>query len=312
MSGQRTATTRVTRRRAGATPSPITGHLALPDAPYPVFNTTMKSAITISLVPEARGGPFVFWDDLQAGVEAAARHGFDAVELFLPGPDAVEPTALRDLLGRHKLKLAALGTGGGWVKHKLRLTDPDPAVRRKSCDFIAAFIDLAAKFDAQAIIGSMQGRSGEGGTTREQALDWLAGGMRALGERAASYGKKVLYEPLNRFETNLFTRSGDAAAFLDQRGLHHIALLCDLFHMNIEEADIAATLRAVAKRVGHIHFADSNRRAIGLGHTDIAPIAAVLKEIGYAGYLSAEIHPLPDAETAARETMASFRRWTAA
>ena len=316
MSGQRTATTRVTRRRGTTAPitdySPITGHPSLPDAPYPVFNTTMKSAITISLVPEARGGPFVFWDDLQAGVEAAARHGFDAVELFLPGPDAVEPTALRDLLAKHGVKLAALGTGGGWVKHKLRLTDPDPVVRRKSCDFIAAFIDLAAKFDAQAIIGSMQGRSGEGGTTREQALDWLAGGMRALGERASSYGKKVLYEPLNRFETNLFTRSGDAAAFLDQRGLHHVALLCDLFHMNIEEVDIAATLRAVAPRVGHIHFADSNRRAIGLGHTDIAPIAAALKEIGYAGYLSAEIHPLPDAETAARETMASFRRWTAA
>jgi sugar phosphate isomerase/epimerase len=91
--------------------------------------------------------------------------------------------------------------------------------------------------------------------------------------------------------------------------LRGISLLCDLFHMNIEEADIAATLRAVAARVGHIHFADSNRRAIGLGHTDMAPIAAALKEIGYQGYISAEVQPLPDAETAARETIASYRRW---
>ena len=64
--------------------------------------------------------------------------------------------------------------------------------------------------------------------------------------------------------------------------------------------------------VGHVHFADSNRRAIGLGHTDIAPIAAALRDIGYAGYLSAEILPLPDAETAAAQTMASFCKLTSA
>ena len=269
----------------------------------------MKSAITISLVAEARGGPFVFWDDLGAGMAAAARHGFDAVELFLPGPDTIPFATISELLERHNLKLAALGTGGGWVKHKLRLTDPDSTVRRKSCDFIAAFIDFAARFRAQAIIGSMQGRAGEGGTTREQALDWLAGGLTVLGERAMAHGQTVLYEPLNRYETNLFNRSGEAAAFLDQRGLRSVNLLCDLYHMNIEETDIAATLRAVAPRVGHIHFADSNRHAVGLGHTNLAPIAAALKDIGYQGYISAEVQPVPDAETAARETISSYRRW---
>jgi sugar phosphate isomerase/epimerase len=269
----------------------------------------MKSAITISLVAEARGGPFVYWDDLEAGMAAAARHGFDAVELFLPGHDLIPVATIDGLLKKYQLKLAALGTGGGWVKHKLRLVDPDSSVRNKACEFIGSFIDYAAHFNAVAIIGSMQGRSGENGSTREQSLDWLADGLKTLGERAMAKGQTLLYEPLNRYETNLFNRSGEAAAFLDQRGLRGISLLCDLFHMNIEEADIAATLRSVAARVGHIHFADSNRRAIGLGHTDMAPIAAALKEIGYQGYISAEVQPLPDAETAARETIASYRRW---
>ena len=57
----------------------------------------MLSAITISLVPEARGGPFVYWDDLEAGIASAARHGFDAVELFLPSADAVSADILRAL-----------------------------------------------------------------------------------------------------------------------------------------------------------------------------------------------------------------------
>jgi sugar phosphate isomerase/epimerase len=78
--------------------------------------------------------------------------------------------------------------------------------------------------------------------------------------------------------------------------------------MNIEEADIAATLRAVGPLVGHVHFADSNRRAIGLGHTAMPPIIAALRAIGYAGYLSAEILPLPDDTAAAGQTMLAIRQ----
>jgi sugar phosphate isomerase/epimerase len=78
--------------------------------------------------------------------------------------------------------------------------------------------------------------------------------------------------------------------------------------MNIEEADIAAALRDAGALVGHVHFADSNRLAIGFGHTDAGPAIGALREIGYAGYLSAEIYPQPTADEAARQTIAAFRR----
>jgi sugar phosphate isomerase/epimerase len=189
------------------------------------------------------------------------------------------------------------------------LTDPDAAIRKKSIAYISEFIDVAAQFNAPAIIGSMQGRWGENGSTREQALGWLAETLQTLGPRAKKQGTVLLYEPLNRYETNLFNRSGEAATFLEQQHIEGVSLLCDLFHMNIEEADVAATLRTVKKHVGHIHFADSNRRAVGLGHTDMAPIAQALIDINYQTFISAEIMPLPDEETAARETIASYQRW---
>jgi sugar phosphate isomerase/epimerase len=78
--------------------------------------------------------------------------------------------------------------------------------------------------------------------------------------------------------------------------------------MNIEEASIADALRAAGDLVGHVHFADSNRRAAGMGHTDFAPIAAALQEIGYAGYAAAEIFPLPDPAAAAEQTVRAFRQ----
>ncbi|MEO8270099.1 MAG: sugar phosphate isomerase/epimerase, partial [Aureliella sp.] len=89
----------------------------------------IRSAITVSLVAEARGGPFVFWDDLSAAFERTADLGFDAIEIFAPGPDAVEEKLLRGLIERYSLPVAAVGTGAGMVKHGLNLTDVDKGRR---------------------------------------------------------------------------------------------------------------------------------------------------------------------------------------
>jgi hypothetical protein len=34
-----------------------------------------------------------------------------------------------------------------------------------------------------------------------------------------------------------------------------------------------------------------------------------LRGIGYAGYVSGEVYPLPDSDTASQQTIASFNRW---
>lgn len=268
----------------------------------------IQPAVTISLVPEARGGPFVFWDNLDDSCARAAWHGFAAVEIFPPLASALNPEKLKTTLASKSLKLAAIGTGAGWVKHKLRLTDPDAAIRRSAISFIADIVDLAGSFAAPVIIGSMQGRWGDG-VSREQALEWLTEALEELGAYAVRYKVSLLYEPLNRYETNLFNRVAEAVEFIRRLRAQNILLLCDLFHMSMEEEDTASALRVADKKVGHIHFADSNRHAMGFGHTDMAPIAQALREIGYSGYLSAEALPLPDGDAAARQTMISYKQW---
>jgi len=267
----------------------------------------MRSAVTISLVPEARGGPFVFWDDLAEGCRKAAQLGFDAVEVFPPGPDAVDADELRSLLDDNGLSLAAVGTGAGWVKHKLSLTSPDDAVRDRAVAFVQRTMDLAAKFDAPAIIGSMQGKW-EGAVTKAVALRYLGNALFKLDEHANDLGTTLLYEPLNRYETNLINTQAEAALFLTGLRTRSVKILADLYHMNIEESNLADAVRAAGAHIGHVHFADSNRRAAGMGHTDFAPVVAALKEVGYTGYLSAEVLPLPDSDAAARQTIESFRR----
>jgi sugar phosphate isomerase/epimerase len=267
----------------------------------------MLSAVTVSLVPEALAGPFVFHGNLEASCARAHALGFDAVEVFPPGAEFLDARELRHILDRNQLKLAAVGTGAGWLTRKLTLTSPDPAVRHQARQFISAIIDLAGGFGAPAIIGSMQGRA-EGQVSREQALRWLAEALEQLGPRAHVHGVPLLLEPLNRYESNLLNTLAQTVAFLDPLLTRNVRILADLFHMNIEEASIPGAFANAGSWVGHVHFADSNRRAIGLGHTGIEPIVEALRSIGYRGYLSAEILPQPSAEDAASQTIASFQR----
>jgi sugar phosphate isomerase/epimerase len=268
----------------------------------------IRSSVTISLVKEARGGPFVFWDDLPAACRTAKAIGFDAVEVFPPAPDAVDAALLRRLLDEHGLALAAVGTGAGWVRQRLHLSLPDASARAKARAFIRSMIDFAGPFSAPAIIGSMQGRRGDevDGPT---ALRYLADGLEELGEHAKQYGVPLVFEPLNRYETNLVNTVDAGVRLLRSLSTQNVMLLADLFHMNIEEADMAAALRAGASHIGHVHFVDSNRRAAGLGHLDYPPLVQALEEIGYDRFASAEALPYPDPEAAARQTLRAFRQF---
>lgn len=270
----------------------------------------IKSCATITLVSEIKTGPWIYWERLDASIPKAANLGFDAVELFTASADAVDPQQVEQLCNAHRIRIAAVGTGAGRVLHGWTLTSPDKRIRQKAAAFVGRMISFGARFGAPAIIGSMQGNV-ESGTERPQAVAWLAEGLNELGRQAQEQGVKLIYEPLNRYETNLFNQLGAAAGFLQTLDCRNIVLLADLFHMNIEEQSIAGALRENAGYIGHLHFADSNRRPVGMGHTDMTDIARALVQIGYVGYASAEVFPWPNPDMAAEQTMRAFRKYFA-
>jgi sugar phosphate isomerase/epimerase len=268
----------------------------------------IKSCVTIALVPGLKTGPWIFWENLEESIGKAARLGFDGIELFTPTADAVDPAALAERLKAAGIALAAVGTGAGKVLQGLTLTDADPAVRKRAVSFIADMISFGARFGAPAIIGSMQGNA-PAGVARETAFEWLAAGLATLAGHAEREGVPLLYEPLNRYETNLLTTQEEAAAFLHSLGSRNLSLLADLFHMNIEEQSLPGAIRRVGAAIGHVHFADSNRRPVGMGHTPMQEIADALRAVGYHGYVSAEAFPWPTPDEAAAQTMRAFRQF---
>ena len=268
----------------------------------------IRSCVTIALVPQIKTGPWIFWEDLEAGMAKAAELGFDAIELFTPSADAIDSERLLGLLEQYELKLAAVGTGAGKVIHGLTLTDADPEMRKKAVSFISDMISFGANFGAPAIIGSMQGNVLPG-MDREQVMNWLTEGLNQLGNHAGFLGVPLIYEPLNRYETNLLNTLEAGAEFIDTLKTKNVKLLADLFHMNIEETDLAESIYSFGSYIGHVHFADSNRKSVGFGHTEMATIAVALKEIEYSGFVSAEAFPYPDPNAAAKQTILSFKKF---
>lgn len=268
----------------------------------------MRSAVTVSLVSEARLGPFVFHDGLEDACRQAAELGFDAIEIFPPNAEELAQANVLELLSRYGLKLAAVGTGAGWVREQLTLVNSDAALQARAVKFVRDIIDVAGKFGAPAIVGSMQGRA--------PALDGRPATLAVLGQvvspladhARSSYGVPLLIEPLNRYETNLLNSVPETAEWLATLPTDNLLILADLFHMNIEEADMARSIEMAAHRIGHVHFADSNRQAVGMGHSPIASAIVALKTIGYSGYLSAEIFPKPNSTAAARQTIESYKQ----
>lgn len=123
--------------------------------------------------------------------------------------------------------------------------------------------------------------------TPEEEWRWVVDGLREVNGLADALGIRLALEPLNRFETYFLTRCDQALALAEAVG-PSCGVCLDAFHMNIEEADMLAAIRAAGGRLADFHVADNNRMAPGQGALDWARIVATLRETGYDGALTVE------------------------
>lgn len=268
----------------------------------------IKSAVTIALVPQIKSGPWIYWENLEESMRKASALGFNGIELFTSSGNAIQVSMLRTLLDKFKLELAAIGTGAGKILHGLTLTDIESTVRKRAIEFVKEMMNFGAEFGTPAIIGSMQGNISQN-NTHSNAITMMVEALETLDEHASKLGVKLIYEPLNRYETNLINTLEDAVQMIEYNKLKNIRLLADLFHMNIEESNPAENLQSNIRHIGHVHFADSNRRPVGHGHINMYEIAATLINSGYNGYVSAEAIPWPCPDSAAQKTIESFDKF---
>jgi len=132
--------------------------------------------------------------------------------------------------------------------------------------------------------GSAEERAGFVADLTERAVDAYGSWAAGLPQGSAA----VFLEPLNRYESSFLNRVGQAVDIAQRIDHPRVLALADLFHMNIEEADMAAPIVDAGPLLGHVHVADNNRLEPGAGCLDLTPSFAALAEIGYGGFVSLE------------------------
>jgi 5-keto-L-gluconate epimerase len=265
----------------------------------------MKLSLTIQtsevpvLVPIA-----LLQGSLEEKLHKAGQLGVQGIELISTQPDSLDLPALRCLLEQNGLAVSAVASGGMAFAAKLTLLSTDPQAAALARTRLDQMIDLAAALDAGLVtIGSFRGRVTDG--RNDLALKRLAEILRLAGERAARQGIRLALEPLNRYENELINTAAQGLAFLAQLDHPAVGLLLDTYHINIEESSWTEPFERVmtAGKLFHVHLGDNNRLAPGRGLIDFRAIVRTLHQIGYSGWLSAELLCQPDADSAAQQTV---------
>ena len=267
----------------------------------------MKTSLATSPTG-AQFSPLLFAGDLPKALERAAALGYNGVELNLRDSTEIDQDRVLDWARKHNLGLPSIGTGQSYFSDRLSLADRSSYVQGKAQERLRDHILFAARAGALVVLGSIRGQlENSSPAARRAGHDAAVDSTRALAAFAAEHGVRLVVEPINRYETNFLNTVHEALEFLEAVGAENVGLLVDTFHMNIEEASMTLPVLAAGERLWHVHLVDSNRRAVGMGHLDFRPILVALREIGFTGYLSAEILPLPDDEGAAETWMQGIR-----
>ena len=259
----------------------------------------MEIAATISS-SGSKNAPILFQGDYAEEVARAASLGFKAVELHIRDPKAIDRKRLLQTLERTEQKVSAIGTGRAFGEDRIFFSSPDAEIRSRAVQRIKDHIDLASELPTKVIIGLIRGPlpelEGEKNAARPRVIDCF--------KECASYAEKLhvslAVEAINRYETNFLNTAEETENFIKAIGSSLLGIHLDTFHMNIEEISIEGALKEHGKRLLHMHLADSNRHAPGMGHLDFYSILSALRDIGYRGYLSLECLPGADPFGAAK------------
>ena len=181
------------------------------------------------------------------------------------------------------------------------LAHPDAAVRSKAVDYYLRLLDFAAELgkpfvSCHGFVGRVRPL-----TSLAEERQLLLEAVGKIADRAKSYDLRLVFEVLNRYESHLVNTGQEALVFIDDLARENVGVLLDAYHMNIEEADPAGALRRAGDRLWLYHAADSNRQALGRGHTDFEGQLGALQEIRYQGPIILECTaPGPDPFTAVK------------
>jgi len=223
-------------------------------------------------------------EPIEVTIARLGKCGYDAIEIS-GEPERYDTKEVRKLLSDHGLRC--------WGSVTLMLAErdllaKDEQQRADSVKYVKDTITMVKELGGEeiTIVPSTVGKIKPQGAPDEE-WQWAIQSLKQCYEHGQKEGVRLALEPLNRFETYFLNRHDQALLLAEAVG-PECGICLDVFHLNIEEADMLAAIRKAGKKLVDFHVADNNRMAPGQGAVNWKGVISTLKEIGYNGSLTVE------------------------
>ena len=246
----------------------------------------------------------------------AARLGYHGVEIApftiansVTDISSSERQSIRESADRNQIEIAGIH----WVLVKpegLYINHVDSSIRERTADYFRELVDFCADVGGKVmVVGSPKQRNVMPEVSPEQAWDWAAATFRPAVARAAERAVTICFEPLAPVETNFINTASEAIRFTEQFNSPNFKIILDVKAMCSEAKPIPQIIRESWSHFAYFHANDKNLKGPGFGDVDFKPIAAALKEVGYAGYVSVEVFNFDEGpEVIATKSLEYLRR----
>ncbi|MCM8767657.1 MAG: sugar phosphate isomerase/epimerase [Candidatus Omnitrophica bacterium] len=230
-------------------------------------------------------------NSIEEKFKIAKQLGFDGIEVIgrnlLENPEKIKE--YKKVSEKQGIKISSICAG-----YKNFLLEPEIENRERARKEIKNLLEIGKELEAVGLIlvpifgGPKIPNLAPYKDAYELEKELLLSQLPEIVEKAEEMQCCLLLEPLNRYETHFLNRLEQAVEYCEKIKSPYLKIMADFFHMNIEEADISASIRKAGKWIAHVHLADSNRILPGMGHTDFESGFKALKEIDFKNYIVLE------------------------
>lgn len=237
----------------------------------PIFGTSI-----LSFIPgwSSEGGKYA--------IKKTAEYGFDMLEISLPATLDFDAKATQKqldqcgILGRCSLNLPANA-------HIPFYPEQAVAIIKLALDKVAVMNGDFLGGVLHSAIGTFTGNT----CTKDEKLI-----VQQVFTEVAAYAKErninLGIEPINRYESYVFTAADEVLKMIKNIGTTNIGLHLDTFHMNIEESNFYDPIIRAGNNLNHLHITESDRGMTGEGNVHWDDLFKALAEINYQGPLVLE------------------------
>ncbi|MCD6505188.1 TIM barrel protein [Candidatus Poribacteria bacterium] len=181
----------------------------------------------------------------------------------------------------------------------------DPANREKLIEGAKRSVEIAQKLDCKTLIVTTGNEIQ--GVSRGEQHESIVEGLKAVAPIVEEAGVTLVLEPLNTLVNHkgyYLWSSAEGFQIVDEVNSPNVKLLYDIYHQQIMEGNLIATITSNIGKIGHFHVADvPGRHEPGTGEINYRNVFKAIAEAGYDGFIGLEYWPTGEPEETLKEVM---------